>query len=215
MTPSLPQMGFAAAQASSSRPLLSHTPSRSALGSGTSLPKGYPMHAGCVLCSLVASAQAAFASSSSNASGSQPQGSSHDPYSAAVQSPQLGNEAEAFSPSSTPNVHPYPQPFSPDPQSSFAQFGENSTSGAAMAKGKGRGVRVEGRDVLYGDEDITVYAAEGKEALRQDGGQLIIVVNRHMESVNEMVSASIRPLVDVLKLTDATRGHLISRCYHI
>ncbi len=61
-----------------------------------------------------------------------------------------------------------------------------------MTKGNSRGVRVEGRDVLYGDEDITVYAAEGMEALRQDGGHLIIVVDRHMESVNEMVSAGSR-----------------------
>lgn len=151
------------------------------------------MHAGCVLCGLVASAQAAFASGSSDATASRTQGGSHAFDTSAVPSSRPEDQAVASASSSpVPQAYPYPQPFSPDPQSSFTGLGVSSTSGATMTKGNSRGVRVEGRDVIYGDEDITVYAAEGREALRQDGGHLIIVVNRHMESVNEMVSAGPR-----------------------
>lgn len=41
---------------------------------------------------------------------------------------------------------------------------------------------------MYHDKDITVYKAEGKERLCQDGRHIIIVVNEHLQSVYEFVS---------------------------
>lgn len=45
-----------------------------------------------------------------------------------------------------------------------------------------------GREIIFQDADITVYPAEGKEALCSDGKHLIIVINQHAESVYELVS---------------------------
>lgn len=45
-----------------------------------------------------------------------------------------------------------------------------------------------GREIVYHDKDITVYKAEGKERLCQDGRHIIIVVNEHLQSVYEFVS---------------------------
>jgi hypothetical protein len=50
---------------------------------------------------------------------------------------------------------------------------------------------VEGREIIYSDEDITVYPAKGKESLCPDGKHLIVVLNRHLESVYDLVSHTI------------------------
>jgi hypothetical protein len=42
--------------------------------------------------------------------------------------------------------------------------------------------------IIYRDDDITIYPAEGKEALCADGRHLIVVLNRHLTSVYELVS---------------------------
>jgi hypothetical protein len=54
-------------------------------------------------------------------------------------------------------------------------------------------MNVGGRDILYHDEEITVYPAVGKERLCSDGRHLVVVVNRHLESVYDLV----RPLRSV------------------
>lgn len=51
----------------------------------------------------------------------------------------------------------------------------------------GRIVRVGEREIVYRDQDITVYPAVGKERLCSDGRHLIIVVNQHVESVYHLV----------------------------
>ena len=47
---------------------------------------------------------------------------------------------------------------------------------------------VNGREILFHDNDITIYAAEGKERLCLEGRHLIVVLNRHLESVYDLVS---------------------------
>ena len=47
---------------------------------------------------------------------------------------------------------------------------------------------VLGREILYHDKDITIYPARGKERLCTGGRHLMVVVNRHLESVYDLVS---------------------------
>lgn len=45
--------------------------------------------------------------------------------------------------------------------------------------------------IIYRDDDVTIYPAEGKEALCRDGRHLIIVLNRHLSSVYDLVSCDV------------------------
>jgi hypothetical protein len=54
--------------------------------------------------------------------------------------------------------------------------------------GMGRTVRIGEREIVYRDQDITVFPAIGKERLCSDGRHLIVVMNQHVESVYELVS---------------------------
>jgi hypothetical protein len=51
-------------------------------------------------------------------------------------------------------------------------------------------MNVGGREIVYHDEEITVYPAVGKERLCSEGRHLVVMVNRHIESVYDLV----RPL---------------------
>jgi hypothetical protein len=59
-------------------------------------------------------------------------------------------------------------------------------------------MNVGGRDIVYHDDEITVYPAVGKERLCSDGRHLVVVLNRHIESVYDLVrplyTADIEPL---------------------
>jgi len=44
-----------------------------------------------------------------------------------------------------------------------------------------------GREILYQDQEITIYPATGKERLYDGGRHLIVVVNRHLESIYDFV----------------------------
>lgn len=45
---------------------------------------------------------------------------------------------------------------------------------------------------MYNDEEITIYRARGKERLTAEGKHLIVVMNRHVESVYDLVSGALR-----------------------
>ncbi|WVQ72553.1 hypothetical protein IAR50_002110 [Cryptococcus sp. DSM 104548] len=64
--------------------------------------------------------------------------------------------------------------------------------------GRRTGNRVGGREIVYGDKDITIYKAEGKERLCQDGRHLIIVVNEHLQSVYEFGASDIPLLSHII-----------------
>jgi hypothetical protein len=49
-------------------------------------------------------------------------------------------------------------------------------------------LHVAGKDVVYHDEEITIYRARGKERLTAEGKHLIVVMNRHVESVYDLAS---------------------------
>jgi hypothetical protein len=53
--------------------------------------------------------------------------------------------------------------------------------------GSRRTVRIGEREIVYRDQDITVFPAIGKERLCSDGRHLIIVMNQHVESVYNLV----------------------------
>jgi len=57
--------------------------------------------------------------------------------------------------------------------------------------GIGRTVRIGEREIVYRDQDITVFPAIGKERLCSDGRHLIVVMNQHVESVYELVSLTV------------------------
>lgn len=68
-------------------------------------------------------------------------------------------------------------------------------SGAADADGDvagpSRGTSSGRREVVYHDADITIYPAVGKERLCEGGKHLVVVVNRHLESVYDFVRFSL------------------------
>jgi hypothetical protein len=45
-----------------------------------------------------------------------------------------------------------------------------------------------GKEILFVDKDITVYAAAGKERMCSDGKHLIAVINQHAERIYDLVS---------------------------
>ncbi|KAK4685545.1 hypothetical protein P7C73_g4603, partial [Tremellales sp. Uapishka_1] len=55
-----------------------------------------------------------------------------------------------------------------------------------------------GREIVYSDSDITVYKALAKERLCSNGKHLIVVLNRHLESVYDFGPADITLLSHVL-----------------
>lgn len=63
-----------------------------------------------------------------------------------------------------------------------------TTSFLAAPSRRSSTVEVEGREVVYWDEEITVYRAAGKERLCSDGRHLIVAMNRHVEGVYDLVS---------------------------
>ncbi|GMK56705.1 hypothetical protein CspeluHIS016_0305450 [Cutaneotrichosporon spelunceum] len=62
--------------------------------------------------------------------------------------------------------------------------------------------------IIYRDADITVYPAEGKEALAADGRHLIVVFNRHLTSVYDLGPADV-PLLS--KIISTTQRLLLDR----
>ncbi|ODN79840.1 hypothetical protein L202_03734 [Cryptococcus amylolentus CBS 6039] len=128
-------------------------------------------HPGCVLCGLVRSC------------GSNPPSPILSPQhdtSLMASSSQTPITAGSFSQS------PYPLPF------------DRGGASSPSPDGRRTGNRVGGRDIVYGDKDITIYKAEGKERLCQDGRHLIIVVNEHLQSVYEFGASDIPLLSHII-----------------
>lgn len=142
------------------RPDYSHRPSAS---SAPLLHREAMTHPGCVLCGLVRSCGSNPAS---------PALSPQDNTTCLPSSSRTPSSAAGFADSSAPGPyhHPFERTQSPAPD------------------GRRTGNRVGGREIVYHDKDITVYKAEGKERLCQDGRHIIIVVNEHLQSVYEFVS---------------------------
>lgn len=124
------------------RPLLPEMP---ATPTSPSFIQTQPIHPGCVLCGLTASASSQSRSSFDSASGSG--------------TPRAGS----------PSLSPGREGFS------------------STVPGVGRTVRIGEREIVYRDQDITVFPAIGKERLCSDGRHLIIVMNQHLESVYNLV----------------------------
>ena len=55
--------------------------------------------------------------------------------------------------------------------------------------GRGNSVVVDGREVVYWDEEITVMRAIGKERLCAEDCHLIIIVNQHLTNIYDLVRA--------------------------
>jgi len=103
-----------------------------------------PIHPGCVLCGLVASAAS-----------------------------QSRSSFDSMSGPGTPRA------------ASPVDFGRGE--GSNMGPGMGRTVRIGEREIIYRDQDITVFPAIGKERLCSEGRHLIVVMNQHVESVYNLV----------------------------
>lgn len=121
------------------------------------------VHPGCVLCGIVASA-----ASHSSSMGSAPQSpispsvSLSTPVRAATPDLQRGQRPNG------PPIEPYAPPVPP---------GQSN-----------RVINVGPHQVIYRDDIITVYPAEGKESLCPEGRHLIIILNQHLTSVYDLVS---------------------------
>ncbi|WWC89404.1 uncharacterized protein L201_004328 [Kwoniella dendrophila CBS 6074] len=58
-----------------------------------------------------------------------------------------------------------------------------------------------GKEIVHQDSEVTVYKAEGKEKLCSDGKHLIIVVNKHVESVYEFGPSDVPLLSHIIELS--------------
>lgn len=171
----------------SSRPLLSPSVPSTSLSPS---PSRLYLHPGCVLCSVVSAAAQAQAQSRTQLSNpahlSQP-GSSHanaqSIHSLSDGTPSPSPTATTFlqGQSSRSRAAPYPQPFAPSSSSSgvFPEQEIGSTGAAAF--------QAAGREIVYHDRELTVYLASGKERLCPDGRHLVMVMNRHVERVYDLV----------------------------
>lgn len=141
----------------------SHSPLLGVHGSPLSPPAAAANHhPGCVLCGYVASAGAQFLPSA--------------PY---VPSSPVGTAVSLPSParSPTPDLYragPSNKPFPSSPTLRPLRLPQTETL-------------VSGHRIIYRDDAITVYPAEGKEALCPSGRHLIIVINRHLTNVYDLV----------------------------
>ncbi|WVF71540.1 hypothetical protein IAT40_006348 [Kwoniella sp. CBS 6097] len=137
-----------------------------------------PSHPGCVLCSLVSSARSSFPASRSPL---------HSPSTATSLLPNANDNG---------GLDPYPQP--------FERRGSSSGLGAGAGAGGSRGVESAGKEVVFQDEDLTIYRAEGKERLCSGENHLIVVINKHLESVYDFGPSDVPML-----------GHIIDTARHI
>lgn len=69
-------------------------------------------------------------------------------------------------------------------RTSYPTPGPSTRAGPSL----GQTVKIGEREIVYRDQDITVFPAIGKERLCSDGRHLIIVMNQHVESVYNLVS---------------------------
>lgn len=149
---------YLGAASSSSRPLL---PSRT---SAASPIPSYHRHPGCVLCSLIIAAEefgdAILAPAAPRTSG------------LAVESPGERSASPSQDSFLAKGKARYSQPHDP--------YAPPENGGAAR-------VNVHGKEILYQDQEILVYLAEGKERLCNDGRHLVIVPKRHVTGVYELV----------------------------
>lgn len=125
------------------------------------IAKRHHAHPGCTLCSIV-SAVADTQSIPTQSSGGIDRARSPSPSPTAT---------TTFLPPSnqtptSPNGVAYPQP---------------------GALPRGSSLQVLGREIVYFDEEITIYKALGKERLCAEGRHLVVVLNRHLESIYELV----------------------------
>lgn len=127
------------------------------------------VHPGCVLCGIVATA-----ASHSSSVGSAPQ----SPISSSV---SLSTPLRA----ATPDLQRGQRPTGP-PTEPYAP--------PVPASASNRVINVGPHKVIYRDDLLTVYPAEGKEALCPEGRHLIIVLNQHLTSVYDLVSTRRPPL---------------------
>jgi len=137
-------------------------------------------HPGCVLCSIVAQASSTMA----------PQ--------------ELSPSAQDLSPSASPLPSPNPDTAFFNPYA-IARYPQPVTTGADGGK-----TTVTGREILYQDAEITVYPARGKERLCSGGRHLIVVLNRHLESVYDFVSPSRAPSSIDNAVWSAHRAYTVS-----
>lgn len=119
-------------------------------------------HPGCVLCGIVATA-----ASQSSLSNSDP----HSPTSSTTPLPTPVRAA-------TPDLQRGQRPTGP-PVEPYAP--------PVPASESSRVLNVSGHKVIYRDDIVTVYPAEGKEALCPDGRHLILVLNQHVTNVYNLV----------------------------
>ena len=127
----------------------------------------YTSHPGCVLCSIVAAIP--------DAQTTGPDESVHD---ARSPSPTVTTSFLTSSPSSA-TIPMVGASDSDSPRAGPSQLPPRTT-------------QVAGKDVVYNDEEITIYRARGKERLTAEGKHLIVVMNRHVESVYDLVSGALR-----------------------
>ncbi|OCF40344.1 hypothetical protein I317_05846 [Kwoniella heveanensis CBS 569] len=145
-----------------SQPSSSYAQTRPQRQSSTASQPMYPSisHPGCVLCSLVSSARVSYSAGISRSP-------APSPSTATSLLPNVG-------PGGSGGADPYPQPFGRRSSS----FAPSATGGNGMGS-----VDTGGKEVVFQDGNITIYRAEGKERLCSGGKHLIVVINRHLESV--------------------------------
>lgn len=170
-----PQQGLQR-QPSSSAPLLRTT---TAPVTPAPAPVYQTIHPGCVLCGIVATA-----SSQTNFNSSPPRYNTSVPTSPIDARIPLA-PARAASPDiyrpGTPDILRGGQPARPSvPGAGSPTNGRSSSTQDSY---------VSGRHIIYRDDDITVYPADDADALCAGGRHLTIVLNRHLTSVYDFVSA--------------------------
>ncbi|WWC61794.1 uncharacterized protein I303_104379 [Kwoniella dejecticola CBS 10117] len=109
---------------------------------------------------------------------------------------QLSSSSPSNSPNARSSLLPPSRP-SGETASAYHQPFERSTSPTPAP----RRLHTGGKEVIFQDADITIYRAEGKERLCSDGRHLIVVVNKHLESVYDFGPSDVPMLSHILEIT--------------
>ena len=99
----------------------------------------------------------------------------------------------ALSPSTSPQPSPINASTHLYPHASLSAGTRQKPPSSWTSVLDGGKATAEGREIVYHDQEITVYPATGKESLCDGGRHLIVVVNDHLESVYDFVSPSWKP----------------------
>ncbi|ORY34079.1 hypothetical protein BCR39DRAFT_518376 [Naematelia encephala] len=118
-----------------------------------------------------------------------------------IVSSAASHDEQGPSPRTTSTFLPHPLDTEPSPQTGLPTYSSPFERERDVPASQERTpTQPGGREVLYKDEDITVVRATGKERLVDGGRHLLVIINKHLESVYDLGPSDVPLLSRILEL---------------